>query len=296
MIAKTNTGVRFFDERYGGVFRGRAVLVTGREGSGKSVFGMQFVAEGLRRSERCLYLSGRPAADVVISAASIGFDFADAIDQGNLIVLEYSDYVPGRDQEHKMVLPTEGFVQLQEIIDSNAVVRVVLDTALPWVVVPSADHLSEHVFSFVRSFDRLGCTTVLTLPKPLSALAHKLRNAMEDVAPVSVTLNYDPGSGARTWILNKYLGEQKLGAGVDFTFQPNSGIVAASELPPPAAPLIAPPVSTAATPQTPPSAGPGVPGRVRFSNVVFNHTPETAPRTGATGGRGFRWDTAIGRK
>jgi KaiC/GvpD/RAD55 family RecA-like ATPase len=301
MIAKTHLGVEFFDEQFGGIYRGRSTLVSGRADAGKTVLGLQFVAEGIRRSERCLLLSARPAADVIISASALGFPFDQAVDAGQLIVLEYSDYVPGRDREDHMTIPNEGFVQLQEIIDTNAVVRLVLDTALPWVAVPAPDHLAEHVFSFVRSFDRLGCTTLLTLPRPVSALAHKLRNALEDVVPVSISLNYDPDTESRLWLVNKYLGAKKLDQGVAYAILPGAGLVSANRVPAPE-PVKPAAASGAPTPGAP--AGAAAPPsttahRTRFSNVVLNRTPaadQGPPPTGTPSGRTFRWDAAIGRK
>ena len=60
MVTKTLTGVPFFDEHYGGIYRGRSMLACGRIASGKTVLGLQFIRQGLKQNERCLFLSGQP--------------------------------------------------------------------------------------------------------------------------------------------------------------------------------------------------------------------------------------------
>lgn len=270
MIAKTLTGLAALDEQYGGIYRGRAMLACGRFGAGKTVFCLQFVQQGLRQGERCLMLSARPAADQVIYAEALGFPIGEAISAGNLILLEYHNFVPGRDREEDMILPPDGFVQLKKVIDTNVVQRVVLDTVLPWISVRSQDKLAEHVFSFVRAFDRLNTTTLLTMPKPVSPMAFRLKNAVEEVVPVSAMLTFDPGSGRRFLQVTKFLGERKLAPETEIAIVPGMGIVKTgldtrpAEPPPAMAPR---PAETA--PARAPEPAPARSGSsFRFSSVI----------------------------
>ncbi|MBM4155511.1 MAG: hypothetical protein FJ221_10860 [Lentisphaerae bacterium] len=274
---KALTGVGFFDERYGGVYAGRCWVICGPSGGGKSAVGLQFLAQGVRQGERCLLLSPQPAADVAIWASSFGPEIERSVEEGDFVVLEYSDYIPGRDKEVNLTLPPDGFLQLQEIIDTNAIKRVVLDTALPWVMTRSVDMMAEHVFSFVRAFDRLRCTTLLTLPRPVSAIATRLKNALDDVVPVSVTLSTDEATGQRSWLTTKCLGEVRLDPATPYVVLPGRGAVAGRETPPPApqpvpepAPVAAAAEAVAAVRREPP------PGKVRFSSVVLGNENNSA--------------------
>lgn len=230
MIDKTLTGVPFFDERYGGTYRHRPLILCGRAGTGKTVFALQFVMQGILQDERCLLLSAWRANDLVIFAESIGFPISQAIDSGRLIVLEYNQYVPGRDKEWNIILPPEGFIQLEELIRSQAVQRVVLDTCLPWVCIREHHRLDEHLFSFVRAFDRMQVTTVLTLPKPVSPLAFRVKNTLENLTPVSITLTREPNNPIPQWIVSKYLGENRIAGGTPYRIVKGSGIVAVDSL------------------------------------------------------------------
>ena len=73
---RTATGIPGLDELLEGGFpTGRSFLVTGEPGTGKSIFALQFVVEGLKRSERCIFVTAdEEPADVLEQAASLGWD------------------------------------------------------------------------------------------------------------------------------------------------------------------------------------------------------------------------------
>jgi len=239
MIGKIPIGVPFFDAEFGGIYPQRVVLVTGRSGAGKTVLGLQFLDQGLRLQERALMLSARPAQDLVIMAESLGLNVAAAIESGSLTLLEYNEFVPGRDHEANIDLPPDGFIQLKEIIEQQAVNRVVIDTVLPWITLPNPAQLPEHIFSLLRAFERLGVTTLFTLPKPVSASASHLRKLVEDVVPISLTLLQEPSAPSRKMIISKYLGMDTIPEGFNFEIVPRRGFVLfqAATTPEPTIPL-----------------------------------------------------------
>lgn len=211
MIAKTLCGLPIIDETFGGIFSNRSFLVCGPSKSGKTVLGLRFVQQGLQQNERCLYLSTIMANDLSICAESLGFDMAPHIESGDLTLLEYETFIPGNGAPGLDMLPPEGFDQLREIINANSIERVVLDTVLPWVSVKQPDRMAEQIFSFTRSFDRLGVTTLLTLPKPVSNMSFRLKKSIEDVVPISILLQKEQEEEPATVQVVKYLGEKKLG-------------------------------------------------------------------------------------
>ena len=90
-----------------------------------------------------------------------------------------------------------------------------IDTILPWVAIPQEDKLVQHIYSFVQALERMGITAVLTIPRPVSPLAHTLKNHLEQQIPVVFTLDRDD-SGKHTFLLNKYLGETALPPPIPF--------------------------------------------------------------------------------
>lgn len=227
MIVKTASGLSFLDEPYGGVFAGRSFLVCGRSGTGKTVAGFQFVQKGIQQEERSLILSTTPADDLTILAESLGFSFAMALDRSHLILLEYQSFVPGQALDWSTI-PAEGFDQLREIIETNSITRVVLDTVLPWISVADAEFMNKHIFSFVRSCDRLGVTTLMTMPKPVSSMAFRLKKSVDAVVPISVLLAPDETGTGFSWQTLKYLGEKPTGGSEAYQIERGLGIVPAT--------------------------------------------------------------------
>lgn len=211
MIAKTLSGFPIIDEAFGGIFSNRSFLVCGPSHSGKTVMGLRFTQQGLQQNERCLYLSTIVASDLSICAESLGIELGPSIETGDLTLLEYESFIHGSGAPGLDMLPPEGFDQLRDIILTNSIERVVLDTVLPWVSVKQPDRMAEQIFSFTRSFDRLGVTTMLTLPKPVSNMSFRLKKSIEDVVPISILLGPESAENPATVQVVKYLGEKKLG-------------------------------------------------------------------------------------
>lgn len=267
MIAKTLSGVSILDEQHGGVFSNRSFLVTGAKDTGKTVMGLQFIKQGLEQSDRCLYLSTMVADDLGILAESLGFQLSYYIESEALTLLEYETFMTGSGAPGLDMLPPEGFDQLRDIIHTNSIERVALDTVLPWVSVQDSERMSQQVFSFVRSLDRLGVTSMLTLPKPVSTLAFKLKKSIEDVVPVSILLQASIQSDPATFQVVKYLGEQRLGGKIPYRVKPGTGICERSS----EDISLSQPSSTPVSPN-PDSAPKETPDakRARFSSVRFD--------------------------
>ena len=93
MIDKTRLGLSCFDERYGGLYRKRAALCVGRKGSGKTLLGVQALLQSVKEGERGLMLSAWRAHDLTITTNRLGLPLADAIDKGQVILLECANLI-----------------------------------------------------------------------------------------------------------------------------------------------------------------------------------------------------------
>ena len=129
-VAKAATGIRGFDEiTHGGLPRGRATLVTGAAGSGKSLFGVEFLVRGALDHEEpgVLVTFEETTDDLVANAASLGFDL-DALRTAGLLVVE-SLVADTDDMVGSGDFDLEGLViRLGHAIDTVGAKRVVLDT------------------------------------------------------------------------------------------------------------------------------------------------------------------------
>src|SRR3954449_13081994 len=88
-LAKSPTGIRGFDELTGGGLpRGRSTLVTGGPGSGKTLFGLEFLVRGAEEFDEpgVLLAFEESAADLTVNVASLGFDLAGLEADGRLVI------------------------------------------------------------------------------------------------------------------------------------------------------------------------------------------------------------------
>ena len=138
-IERTPTGIPGLDSLVEGGFpKGRSVLVTGEPGTGKTIFSLQFLAEGLSRGEKGIYVAAdEPPFDIVEQAASMGWDLEKHIENKELAILNAGTYLTslpgsGKDRQidiHKAIQDLATFVNR---LDAK---RLVLDPAGPFVMI-----------------------------------------------------------------------------------------------------------------------------------------------------------------
>jgi KaiC/GvpD/RAD55 family RecA-like ATPase len=267
IVDKTKLGIAFFDESFGGVYRGRQVLCSGRRGSGKSILACHFLNQALLDGDRALLLSKYRPHDTIIVAESLGMPFAAAATSGQLKLLEYNTFIPESNASANVMLPPQSFMELQETVESQSIRRVAFDTALPWVAIHPVSRIAEHVYSFIHALERLGVTSLLTLPKPVSNPAYTLKNRLEDLCPVALSLDHSDGE-KRLLRVTKYLGESRnLSIPFPFAIMPKAGITAAGRAAAPRPPSPAP--AGTAPPAGPPPQAQGHGTRpINFSSVI----------------------------
>jgi len=266
IVDKTKLGINFFDTCFGGVYRGRQSLCSGRNGSGKSILAFHFLAQALQDGDKALLLSPYRAHDTIIIAESVGLPFAEAVSSGRLTLLEYTSFISENNISTNVMLPPESFMELQETIESQSIRRLVFDTALPWVAVQPVTRIAEHVYSFIHALDRLGVTSLLTLPKPVSNPAFTLKSRLEDLCPVVINLDHTSGAN-RVLRVTKYLGEvRNLSTPIPFVIMPGKGIVAESEAPAGDAPAPVAPNTALSSPPSQTGAQASKP--ITFSSVI----------------------------
>jgi circadian clock protein KaiC len=121
LTTRLTTGVPGLDPLIGGGYwLGATILVVGVSGTGKSVMGLQYMAEGARRGEKSLMVTlDEPAAQVVRNAQTIGIDLQAEIDRG-LIHLWYDSPQELEVDRH--------FARLEELFRTVKPRRVLIDS------------------------------------------------------------------------------------------------------------------------------------------------------------------------
>lgn len=183
-LRKTPTGIGGFDEiTGGGIPQGRPTLICGGPGSGKTLFGMEFLVRGARDyDEPGVFMSFEERdTDLVENFSSLGFDLDD-LQARNKMALDYVHI------ERSEILDTgefdlEGlFVRLGFAIDSVGAKRVVLDTieAL-FSGFPNEAILRAEIRRLFRWLKDRGVTAVITCEQGKGTLTrHGLEEYVSD--------------------------------------------------------------------------------------------------------------------
>ena len=154
---RVSLGVAGIDEMVGGGLpAGTATLVAGPSGAGKTVLGLQFIAEGIRRGERALYLTFQQSDVQLIGRGDIfGWAFSDAVTSG-LLQIRHLEPV-------EISLDAVGAELRRAAADEAHVHRVVVDSLAE--LEPAArgtGRFPDYLAALTQMFASVGATTLLT--------------------------------------------------------------------------------------------------------------------------------------
>ena len=190
-IAKAPSGIVGLDKiTSGGLPRGRASLVAGGPGSGKTLFGMEFLVRGaLEYGEPGVAMTFEETAEELTSnLSSLGYDIPGMVKAGKLVVDHV--HIERREIEETGAYDLQGlFIRLDHAIESIKAKRVLLDTV---EVLFSGLQNSAIVRSELRRLFRWlkekGVTSVITAETGPRSLTH--RGFEEYVADCVIQLDH----------------------------------------------------------------------------------------------------------
>jgi KaiC/GvpD/RAD55 family RecA-like ATPase len=139
-LERVKSGVPGFDNLVDGGFpRGFAVLLSGAPGTGKSIFCLNFLHEGLKEGERCAYVTySQSPKDIMDQASQFGWNMKD---------VEFIELKPE---------------EFEEALSGKKYDRLVLDS-LSSVSVMTRDSLGR----FIKKVKDMGCTAIVISELPM---------------------------------------------------------------------------------------------------------------------------------
>ena len=164
-LEKALTGITGLDEvTFGGLPRGRATLITGSPGCGKTMLGVEFLVNGARMySEPGVFVAFEETKDELIAnAASLKFDL-DKLTREGMLAIDHVHVDPNEIAETGDYDLEGLFIRLRYAIESIDAKRVVLDTIESLFSGFSNTALLRaeirRLFQFLKSF---GVTAIVT--------------------------------------------------------------------------------------------------------------------------------------
>lgn len=190
-MRRIKTGIRNYDDIIEGGFIPNSVnLVSGGAGTGKTIFGLQFLWNGLKRFlEPGLYVSFEESTDDLKSdAARFGWDFSKYSDK-----FKFTYHAPYEIERFNEKLE-------RDIKDLKAK-RVVIDSTSTFGMALQDEYeVRRKLYELIRSLKKMGCVSLLTSEivggSDLSEGGSKLsRFGVEEFVCDSVTVLYYAGLG-----------------------------------------------------------------------------------------------------
>jgi KaiC/GvpD/RAD55 family RecA-like ATPase len=173
-LERASTGLPGLDDLIEGGFpSNRVILVRGQAGAGKTTLGIQFLMEGVERSEPGVLVSvDHKPSHVIEEAAQFGWDLAEASARAMLSVLDASRYFSAARVKGRFD-PSQVASDLAAQVRQVGAKRMVIDSLT--ALVP--DGADADVHDFIRSLffsleDNLGCTVVATFWNPGPPYSH----------------------------------------------------------------------------------------------------------------------------
>jgi len=155
---RVSTGIANLDILIQGGFEKNSTnLVVGESGSGKSILATQFLLEGIKKGERCLYITFEEKKKEFYSNMSkLGMNLKKLEEQNKFFFLEYTP-------EKVKTMLEEGGGAIENIILTKKITRVVIDSITSFELLFEKDlekrSAALSLFSMLRKWD---CTSLLT--------------------------------------------------------------------------------------------------------------------------------------
>jgi circadian clock protein KaiC len=229
---RTTTGISSLDQLLEGGFpKGRSFLVTGEPGTGKSIFALQFIVEGLRRGERCVFVTtDEEPGDVLEQAASIGWDLERHVENKELAILNAGAYLssPGAARErhidvHKAVTDLAGFV------NQIGATRLTLDPAGPFVLLrDSGIRIQDQARLLIKLLRSTTRTTNLLTSYSVPRTGERTLHGIEEylvAGAIVLEMVWKDGALARSLIIEKMRSTDVRPVQLEFDIVKGQGIV-----------------------------------------------------------------------
>ena len=227
------TGIEGLDQTIeGGLAKGRSILVTGEPGTGKTIFALQFLFEGLKRGEKCMYVTADEGPmDVLEQAASLGWDLERYSDTKELSILNAGTYLstlPGAGKERHVDVQ-KAVSDLAAFVNQIGVQRLVLDPAGPFVMLrDSAVRIQDQTRMLIKMMrSSMKTTNVLTsyaVPRTGERSMHGIEEYLVAGAIV-LEMFWKDGHLARSLIVEKMRCTNVKPTQLEFDIQKGQGIV-----------------------------------------------------------------------
>lgn len=227
------TGIVGLDKLLDGGFpKRRSILLTGEPGTGKSIFALQFLVEGLKRKEKGIFVAAdEEPTDVLEQAASLGWDLEPYIETKELAILNagtYSSSLPGGAKE-RYIDVQKAVHDLASFVNQLGAQRLVLDPAGPFVLLrDSATRIQDQTRLLIKLLRSSMKTTNLLTSYAVPRTGERTMHGVEEylvAGAIVLEMIWREGRFARSLIVEKMRCTDVKPTQIEFDIIKGQGIV-----------------------------------------------------------------------
>lgn len=196
--SKVPTGIKGFDEMISGGYRkGSINLLSGGPGTGKTIFAIEFIINGITKfNESGIYISFDEKRESIFeSAKSFGWDLYQLEKENKFVFVEYSP-------EQLLKILNEGGGLLDNLMSKSQAKRLVIDSISTFLLMSSTElGRREQLMSFFRLLNKWGVTSLLTNEyTPITG---------NEINNNSLSISFETDSITQLYYLHDNLGEER---------------------------------------------------------------------------------------
>ncbi|MEM5852755.1 MAG: ATPase domain-containing protein [Candidatus Aenigmatarchaeota archaeon] len=203
-VERVESGIPGLDKLIeGGFVKGSVNLIAGTTGTGKSIFGCQFILHGLRKGENGIYICLEQSVDdLLLDMSKFGWD------------KEFMEYMKEEKLKIEHVLPTSIkklteliFNKIEKINAKRLVIDSITVAAMGWEESGDISKIRRELFDLIQILKKRGVTSLLiaevpeTEPKALSKFGFE--EFVVDSVIILHYLEYTAGGASRSLVIRK---------------------------------------------------------------------------------------------
>lgn len=181
-LGRISSGIPGLDKLISGGFpRGSTILISGGTGTGKTIFLLQYLWEGLKKGEKCIFISLEESPeDIKLDAKQFGWDLEKYERIGKFKVEAYDPFEISDVNQ-----------RLKDLILVNNYERVVIDsTSLFGMYVKDEYKIRRGLFTLISGIKSTNCTALISTEIPEDGKGLSRYGVEEFVADGVIVLRY----------------------------------------------------------------------------------------------------------
>ena len=172
------SGIPLVDKAWGGFYVGGKYFLSGPQGSGKTILGLQCARQCVRQKQVCLFFTGKNPKDVLKLATAIDFDIKAFMSQDLFILIkielpELSDDFIKHDDELSM-----HWNEIVSVIEEYNVDKIIFDDFASFIGFNNFSTLKEVFRNSTETMEEKLMTSLFIFSEPANSIAKNQVNTI----------------------------------------------------------------------------------------------------------------------